>query len=77
MKFFNNEMLMFDSTNTNVVANPMDSPLMALVVVAKVGQQPSKSTRIGFSLMNPLVKLFQFAMIKILLYCFQKLQLRG
>ena len=76
MKFFSNDMLMFDSMRTNVVANPMESPLMALVVVAKVGQHPSRSTKIGFSLKNPFVKLFQFAMIKILLCCFQMLIMR-
>ena len=49
---------MFDSTSTKVVAKPIDMPLMALVVVAKVGQQPNSSTRMGFSLTRPLVKVF-------------------
>ena len=56
MKPFKSEMKMLDSTSTKVVAKPIDMPLMALVVVAKVGQQPNSSTRMGFSLMRPLVK---------------------
>ena len=56
MNPFSREMKMFDNTSTKVVANPIDMPLMALVVVANVGQQPNNNTKMGFSLMSPLVK---------------------
>ena len=44
--------------STDMVASPMDSPLMALVVVASVGHIPSRSTSTGFSFSMPLVMIF-------------------
>ena len=63
MKFLSKEITKFDMMRTKVVAKPIDMPLMALVVVAKVGQQPNSSTKIGFSLMRPLVKVFKLLLI--------------
>lgn len=44
--------------NTAIVAKPIERPLMALVVVAKVGHMPRSKTKVGFSLMSPLIKIF-------------------
>ena len=41
--------------STNIVANPIDIPLVADVVVASVGHIPRRSTNVGFSLTMPLV----------------------
>ena len=73
MKFFNNEMLRFDIISTNVVARPIDIPFSALVVVARVGQQPNNNTKIGFSFINPLVNVFQLLIVS----SFQKLAFVG
>ena len=37
--------------------------LMADVVVASVGQSPRRSTKVGFSLKKPLVKIFSFLLL--------------
>ena len=63
MKPFSSEITKFDMMRTKVVAKPIDMPLMALVVVAKVGQQPNSNTKMGFSLMRPLVKVFRLLLI--------------
>ena len=63
MKFFNNEITKLDIIKTKVVAKPIDMPLMALVVVASVGQHPNNRTSIGFSLISPLVKVFQLLIV--------------
>ena len=47
------EMTKFVQMSTAIVAKPMAIPLMALVVVAKVGHIPSIKTNVGFSLMIP------------------------
>ena len=41
-----------------MVANPMERPLVAEVVVASVGHIPNRRTKMGFSLIRPLVKIF-------------------
>ena len=41
--------------STNVVARPIPKPLMADVVVPKVGHIPRTRTKVGFSLIIPLV----------------------
>ncbi|CUQ55259.1 Uncharacterised protein [Segatella copri] len=43
--------------STAMVANPIERPLMALVVVAKVGHIPRSNTKVGFSLMSPFIKI--------------------
>ena len=53
IRIIRSEMTMFDIISTNVVAKPMLIPLMADVVVAKVGHMPSISTHVGFSLIRP------------------------
>ena len=63
MKFLSKEIQRLDIVNTNVVANPIDMPLMALVVVARVGQQPKRSTNMGFSFISPLVKFCQLFIV--------------
>jgi hypothetical protein len=49
------EMTIFERMRTNIVASPMLIPLMADVVVANVGHIPRRRTKVGFSLMRPLV----------------------
>jgi hypothetical protein len=49
------EITIFERIRTNIVASPMLIPLMADVVVAKVGHIPRRRTNVGFSLMRPLV----------------------
>ena len=63
MKFLSNEMNTLESIRTKVVAKPIDIPLMALVVVARVGQHPKRRTRVGFSFKSPLVKVFKLLFI--------------
>lgn len=41
--------------STNIVASPIDMPLMPDVVVASVGHIPRRSTKVGFSFIMPLV----------------------
>jgi hypothetical protein len=53
------DMATLDSISTNVVASPIPIPLMAEVVVASVGHIPKTSTKMGFSLMTPLLKFDQ------------------
>ena len=49
------EMAMFERTSTKTVARPMLMPLMAEVVVARVGHIPSRRENVGFSFTKPLV----------------------
>jgi hypothetical protein len=49
------EIAIFESTSTKRVARPMLIPLIADVVVAKVGHIPRRRTNVGFSLIRPLV----------------------
>jgi hypothetical protein len=49
------EMTIFERMRTNIVASPMLIPFTAEVVVAKVGHIPRRSTKVGFSLIRPLV----------------------
>jgi hypothetical protein len=48
------EIVMLERMSTAIVANPMLMPLMAEVVVAKVGHIPNNRTKVGFSLKIPL-----------------------
>ena len=59
IRFATSEMAKLDSTRTKAVANPIPKPLMAEVVTPSVGHIPSRSTKVGFSLKNPLVKVCQ------------------
>ena len=53
VRFLISEMTTLEQMSTNIVASPIDRPLMALVVVASVGHMPSIRTNVGFSLMMP------------------------
>ena len=55
--FFKREMMALDISSTKVVAKPIPRAFFTEVVTAKVGQVPNTSTRTGFSLKNPLVKI--------------------
>ena len=57
------EMTKLVQMSTAIVASPMERPLMALVVVARVGHIPRKSTKVGFSLIRPLRKTFIFCIV--------------
>ena len=57
-------LLMHEMTNllqrsTNVVARPIDIPLMALDVVASVGHIPKRSTKVGFSVIMPFLMILR------------------
>ena len=54
VSFLISEIVMFEQISTNIVANPIDIPLRAEVVVPKVGHMPSRRTKVGFSLIMPL-----------------------
>ena len=49
------EMSILESTSTNVVASPIPTPLIAEVVVPKVGHIPKTKEKVGLSLMKPFV----------------------
>jgi hypothetical protein len=49
------DIAILDKINTNVVASPIPKPLMAEVVVPKVGHIPRTNTKVGFSFRIPLV----------------------
>jgi hypothetical protein len=55
MRFLRREITTLEHKSTNVVAKPIDIPLIAEVVVASVGHMPSTKTMVGFSLRKPLV----------------------
>jgi hypothetical protein len=57
VRFLIHEITKLVETSTAVVANPIDMPLMADVVVARVGHIPRRSTNAGFSLIIPFVKI--------------------
>ena len=54
--FRNAEINKLEKTRTAVVDSPMPTPLMAVVVTARVGHIPSIRTKVGFSLIIPLYK---------------------
>ena len=56
MIFRSAEMIRFENTRTAVVDNPIPTPLIAVVVTARVGHMPNIRTKVGFSLMIPLYK---------------------
>ena len=58
MRFFKREITTLEHRSTKVVASPIDIPLIALLVVARVGHIPSTSTMVGFSRRRPLVSVF-------------------
>jgi tetrahydromethanopterin S-methyltransferase subunit E len=57
IKFLTSEITKLAIISTKVVANPIPSPLIALVVVASAGHIPKSRTKTGFSLTNPFEKL--------------------
>ncbi len=58
VRFLMRDMAMLEQMSTNIVAKPIDIPLMADVVVASVGHIPRRRTKVGFSLMMPLSNIF-------------------
>src|SRR5699024_5491185 len=56
MIFLNMEITILENISTTVVDNPIPTPLMADVVTASVGHIPSVRTKVGFSLIIPLIK---------------------
>jgi hypothetical protein len=59
VSFLIREMTTFEQISTNMVASPIDKPLMALVVVASVGHIPSIKTKVGFSFVMPFLMIFK------------------
>jgi hypothetical protein len=57
--FFSSDITKFEPTNTKVVAKPIPIPFTASVVTANVGHIPNNDTRLGFSLIKPLVNSYQ------------------
>ena len=53
VRLLSSEMTTLVQMSTTIVASPIDSPLMADVVVARVGHMPSIRTNVGFSLTMP------------------------
>jgi hypothetical protein len=58
MRFLRRDITTFEHTSTNIVAKPIDIPLMAEVVVASVGHIPSTKANVGFSLKMPFNNVF-------------------
>lgn len=65
------DMAKLEQISTNIVASPMDNPLIALVVVASVGHIPRRSTNVGFSLIRPFIKILIYFMIYPFFTCFE------
>ena len=57
VRFLMQDMTKLVQTSTAIVATPIDSPLRAEVVVARVGHMPRRSTNVGFSLTIPLLSI--------------------
>ena len=53
MTFRKREMTIFDPSRTKVAAIPIPTPFSAEVVTASVGQSPSTTRKMGFSLQSP------------------------
>ena len=56
MIFLRREMIRLENISTAVVERPIPSPLMADVVVARVGHIPNIRMKVGFSLIIPLYR---------------------
>ena len=56
MIFLKREMIRLENISTAVVERPIPSPLMADVVVARVGHIPNIRMKVGFSLIIPLYR---------------------
>jgi len=63
-----NEITRLERIKTKVVAIPMPRALIAELETARRGQSPIIKTKTGFSLRNPLVKLFNLA-IPLTIHC--------
>ena len=63
VRFFISDITMLEQMSTNIVARPIDKPLMADVVVASVGHMPKRRTNVGFSFMMPLVSIFMYCIL--------------
>jgi len=55
IRFLSSDIAILEHVSTNSVASPMLIPLRAELVVANVGHIPSRSTKMGFSLMIPFI----------------------
>lgn len=54
VRFLMRDITRFEQMSTNIVASPIDRPLIAEVVVASVGHIPKRRTNVGFSFTTPL-----------------------
>ena len=59
VRFLTSDMTTLEHINTNIVANPIDIPLTADVVVASVGHIPSRRTNVGFSCTMPFITILR------------------
>jgi hypothetical protein len=59
----NIETTKLDEINTNVVAEAIEKPYIALVVTARVGHIPNTITNTGFSLQSPFANSLKSAMV--------------
>ena len=66
--FFIQDITKFVHISTAIVANPMESPFIALVVVANVGHIPRNNIKVGFSLISPLSNILKLLIIQIFKY---------
>ena len=60
-------MATLEQMSTNIVASPIDKPLMADVVVANVGHIPNNKTNVGFSFIKPLYINFKLFIVNVFL----------
>ena len=61
--FLISEITRFEQMSTNIVASPIDRPLIAEVVVAKVGHIPKRRTNVGFSFTIPFNNIFKLFIV--------------
>jgi hypothetical protein len=57
--FLMSEIIKFEKMSTAIVANPIDMPLSAELVVPRVGHIPKRRTKVGFSLIIPFQSTFK------------------
>ena len=71
------DMATLEHMSTNIVANPIDKPLMADVVVAKVGHIPNNKTNVGFSFIKPLYINFKLFIVNVFLNIYNQREGQG
>ncbi len=67
VRFLMSDMATLEQISTNIVASPIDKPLMADVVVANVGHMPNNKTNVGFSFIKPLYINFKLFIVNVFL----------